>query len=93
MTTMPGMIVRANSVRYALRIEEQKCRCRKGPDDGAGVIHGAVKAVHPPAIVGVGEYRQHGISRRAADSLAQPIDEPQREHMGSSSSPHPETVA
>ena len=63
------------------RVEVQKHRRDQRARDRAGVIHRAMEAEHAAALCGGREVGEHRVARRAADSLADPIGEPDREHL------------
>ena len=80
MTTMPGMMLSAKSDQYP-GVNEEKQRGNQRAHDGAGVIHRAVETVDAAAQVWRREVAEHGVAWRAANALAEPIDEAQGQHV------------
>ncbi len=63
------------------RVEVQERRREQRARDRPGVIHRPMKTEHASARIGGRKAGEHGVARRAADPLAEPIGEPDRQHL------------
>ena len=62
--------------------EAQEQCCQNRADEGAGVVHGALKTERPSAAVRGSEFRQERVAWRRPQSLAEPVGEADCQDLG-----------